>query len=118
MKNFRDLIIWQRSHLFTLRIYETTINYPREEMFGLVSQMKRSSTSIPTNIAEGCGRNSESELAQFLTIAMGSAAELEYQLILSKDLHYLNETTYNSLSKEIIEIRKMLNVFIRKLRTR
>lgn len=115
MRNFQDLSIWQRSHLLTLEIYSVTKKFPKEEMFGIISQMRRSSSSIPTNIAEGCGRNSNPEMKRFLTIATGSSSELEYQLILSKDLHYLPETTYKELQNELIEIRKMIYAFIKNL---
>jgi len=115
MRNFQDLSIWQRSHLLTLKIYSVTKKFPKEEIFGVISQMRRSSSSIPTNIAEGCGRNSNPEMKRFLTIATGSSSELEYQLILSKDLQYLSETTYIELQNELIEIRKMIYAFIKNL---
>lgn len=83
MKNFKELLIWQRSHQLVLEIYIITKSFPKDELFGLTSQMRRSSASIPTNIAEGCGRNSDAEMNRFLIIAQGSAAELEYQIILS-----------------------------------
>jgi four helix bundle protein len=86
MQNFKELKVWQKAHRLTLDVYKVTTRFPKDEMFGLTSQMRRSSASIPTNIAEGCGRDSRAELARFLSIAMGSASELEYQLILAKDL--------------------------------
>ncbi len=115
MRNFRELQIWQKSHQFTLKTYLFTKNYPKEELFGLTSQMRRSSASIPTNIAEGCGRNTNPDFKRFLVIASGSSAELEYQLILSKDLDYISELTFNKLEKELIEIRKMIHSFIKKI---
>lgn len=115
MRNFRELQIWQKSHQFTLKTYRFTKNYPKEELFGLTSQMRRSSSSIPTNIAEGCGRNTNPDFKRFLVIASGSSAELEYQLILSKDLDYISELTFNELEKELIEIRKMVYSFIKKI---
>ncbi len=115
MKDFKDLLIWQRSHQFTLNIYKTSAAFPSEERFGLISQIRRSSSSIPTNIAEGCGRQSDADLARFLVIAMGSASELEYQLILSRDLGYISPSIYTSLNSEITKIKKMLNAFIQKL---
>ncbi len=117
MRNFQELTIWQRSHLLTLRIYSFTKKFPKEEMFGIVSQMRRSSASIPTNIAEGCGRNSNPEMKRFLIMATGSSSELEYQLILSRDLQYLSETSCNELQNEIIVIRKMIYSFIKNLPT-
>lgn len=118
MKNFKELLIWQRSHQLVLEIYLVTKSFPKEELFGLTSQMRRSSASIPTNIAEGCGRNSDAEMSRFLVIAQGSAAELEYQIILSKDLSYLSLETFNKLSLELTEIRKMINTFMQKIKLR
>ena len=115
MRSFHELSIWQRSHLLTLKIYSVIKNFPKDEMFGIISQMRRSSSSIPTNIAEGCGRNSNSEMKRFLIIATGSSSELEYQLILSKDLHYLSEKSCKELQDELIEIRKMIYAFIQNL---
>jgi four helix bundle protein len=116
MKNFRELRIWQRGHQLTLNIYHTTKQFPKEEMYGLINQMRRSSSSIPTNIAEGCGRDSEADLGRFLTIALGSASELEYQLILANDLAYIDMTTYVELITEVVEIKKMLSAFLLKLK--
>lgn len=93
-----------------------TKSFPKEEVYGLTSQIRRSCSSIPTNIAEGCGRDSDAELHRFLVIAMGSSSELEYQLLLTKDLAYLNIDDYEKLNDELIEIRKMLNMYIQKLR--
>ena len=115
MRNFLNLEIWKRSHQLTLKIYRITKYFPKEEIFGLTSQMRRSSSSIPTNIAEGCGRNSNPEMKRFLIIATGSSSELEYHLILSKDLQYLSETTCKKLQNELIEIRKMIYAFIKNL---
>ena len=116
MKKFRDLQIWQRSHKLTLEIYRITKEFPKSESYGLVSQMRRSSSSIPTNIAEGCGRNTEKDFARFLDNAMGSASELEYQLILAYDLQYITLDNYEKTNAEHTEIKRMLNAFIQKLR--
>lgn len=116
MKNFKELRIWQRSHQLVLDIYLITKSFPKEEVYGLTSQIRRSCSSIPTNIAEGCGRDSDAELPRFLVIVMGSSSELEYQLLLTKDLAYLNIDDYEKLNDELIEIWKMLNMFIQKLR--
>lgn len=115
MRNFRELSIWSKSHLFTLKIYSITKKYPKEEMFGIVSQMRPSASSIPTNIAEGCGRNSNPDFKRFLVMASGSSSELEYQLILSKDLEYLSEFSFKELETGLIEIRKMIHSFIKNL---
>jgi four helix bundle protein len=107
--------VWQKSHELTLLIYQATVNFPKEELYGLTSQMRRAAYSIPTNIAEGSGRSSNTEFKRFLQIAMGSAAELEYQLLLAKDLSYLSINQYEPLSLLIVEIRKMLGGFIKYL---
>jgi four helix bundle protein len=109
------LIFWHRSHRLTLQVYILTKSFPKEEVYGLVSQMRRSASSIPTNIAEGCGRNSNKELKQFLVIAAGSSSELQYQLLLCKDLLYISETIFKELNDEIIQIRKMIFTYSNKL---
>lgn len=116
MKNFRDLQIWNRSHGLTLEVYRLTQGFPKTETYGLVSQMRRSVSSIPTNIAEGCGRNTERDFARFLDNAMGSASELEYQLILARDLQYIRPEAFEKATAELTEIKRMLNAFIQKLR--
>ena len=117
MQNFRDLKVWQRSHALTMDIYRATKGFPTEERYGLTSQMRRSCSSIPTNIAEGCGRSGANELRRFLDIAMGSASELEYQLLLTRDLGLLIEEQYIELNEKTCEIKRMLTAFIRKLKT-
>lgn len=116
MQNFRELSVWEKSHTLTLGIYKTTSSYPKEELYGLTSQMRRSASSIPSNIAEGCGRNSQRQLAHFLNIAFGSASELEYQIILSKDLGYISNETYNDFTDKVIEIKKMLSALNQKVK--
>ena len=111
MRDFSKLSIWQKSHELTLKIYTLTKSFPREEIFGLTSQMRRSASSIPTNIAEGCGRSSNPQLKHFLDISSGSASELEYQLILSKDLHYISQIIFSELQPMVIEIRKMIHAY-------
>lgn len=115
MRDYQQLAFWQRSHRLTLNIYKATKTFPKEEIYGLTSQMRRSSSSIPTNIAEGCGRLSNAELKRFLIIASGSASELHYQLILSKDLGYLSENLFKELITETIQIRKMIYSYCEKL---
>lgn len=115
MKDYRTLKVWQKSHKLTLAIYKVTRSFPREELFGLTGQMRRSSSSIPQNIAEGCGRGSDADFARFLQISMGSASELDYEILLSYDLQYLDESNYKYLSKETIEVMKMLTSLIKKL---
>lgn len=118
MIEFKSLKVWELSHQITLESYLITKDFPKEEIYGLIQQIRRSSSSIPTNIAEGCGRGSDKELIRYLRIAMGSACELEYQMILSKDLNYLNDEVCNSMIEKIIQIKKMLNAFINKLNQR
>jgi four helix bundle protein len=115
MRNFLNLEIWKRSHELTLKTYQVTRNFPKEELFGLTSQMRRSSSSVPTNIAEGCGRNSNAQLANFLQIGTGSCSELQYQLILSKDLSYIDEAVFNELHSDVTGIRKMIFGYWEKL---
>ncbi len=115
MRDFQKLFIWQRSHEITLKIYNCTKVFPSAELYSLTSQMRRSAYSIPTNIAEGCGRKTLRELNRFRAIAAGSTSELQYQLILAKDLGYLNENLFNELYIETIEIRKMIFAFSQKL---
>jgi four helix bundle protein len=115
MKDFRKQKVWQKSHQLTLDIYKATSNFPREELYGLTNQIRRACASIPANIAEGCGRSSEADFSRFLQIAMGSATELEYHLLLSHDLGILNDIDYENLSRETIEVKQMLTSFIKKL---
>lgn len=116
MRNFRDIQVWEKGHQLTLDIYRTTQTFPGDERYGLISQMRRSSASIPTNIAEGCGRSGDAELRRFMQISMGSASELEYQLLLAHDLGYLEAATYEKLNAQTIEVKRMLASFIKRLR--
>ncbi len=108
MRNFRRLTVWQKSYQLTITIYKTTAQFPREELFGLVGQIRRAALSIPANIAEGCGYESDSQLKRFLMIASGSAFELDCHIMLSKDLGFISEEVYSDLAHSIIEIQKML----------
>jgi four helix bundle protein len=101
MRDFKKYDIWQLSHTFTLRIYSNTSLFPKDELYGITSQIRRASSSIPTNISEGCGRNSDKEFNQFLNIALRSASETEYLIILSRDLNYIDTETFEILEKEI-----------------
>ena len=116
MKDFHELKIWQRSPRLTLDVYKATASIPKAERYGLTSRIRRCSASIPANIAEGCGRNGDMELARFFQIALGSASELEYHLLLAFDLNLLVESEYSALLKEVVEIKRMLAGFITKLR--
>lgn len=118
MRNFKELEIWEEAHKLTLEVYRVTSEFPPEEKFGIISQMRRSASSIPMNIAEGCGRGTDKELKRFCEIAMGSASELEYQLILINDLSYLDERLYLTLSSSLVVLKKRLNSFIQFLKTK
>ena len=115
MKDFRQLKVWQKAHQLTLAIYQLTASFPREEIYGLTAQMRRAAASIPANLAEGCGRNSDAELARFSSIAAGSASELEYHLLLARDLNLIKLNDYPLLAEQIVEIKRMLTVFVQKL---
>ncbi len=117
MQDFHKLKVWEKSHQITLGIYRVTNNFPKEEVYGLVSQIRKSSASIATNIAEGCGRETNGDMKRFLYIAMGSASETEYHLLLAKDLGYLSVSDYDSLNQEISGIKQMLTSLIKKLKT-
>ncbi len=108
MASYKDLIVWQKSYKLSLLIYSITKKFPKQEMFGLVSQMCRAGVSIPSNIAEGNNRFGKKDNAQFLRIAYGSASELETQLLISKDLKYVSEKEYTEASGLLSEIMKML----------
>jgi four helix bundle protein len=117
MKNFRDLKVWHKSHELTLLIYEDTKSFPREELFGLTSQIRRARASIPANIAEGCGKSSNADFARYLQISFGSANELEYHLLLVRDLKILDNEIYFILEGKLLEVKKMLASLITKIRT-
>jgi four helix bundle protein len=108
MRDFRKLKVWQKSHALTLAVYKSTSVFPKDELYGLRSQMRRSVSSIPTNIAEGCGRNTQPQLAHFLNIGLGSASELEYQLTLSKDLGFINDQIFKEQISQVREVKRML----------
>ena len=116
MKAFTKLKVWEKSHRLTLDIYKVTKGFPRDELYGLTAQFRRSCSSIPANIAEGCGRNGDAEFARFLQIALGSASELEYHLLLARDLGLLNDLDYERLRSETKEVKQMLTSFIKKLK--
>ena len=116
MKNYRDLDVWSRSHALTLQLYRLTRTFPNHEMFGLTSQIRRAAVSIPANIAEGCGRDGDSELKRFLNIALGSACELDYFIMLATELNYLSMDEGLKFGTETLALRRMLGMFIQKLK--
>jgi four helix bundle protein len=115
MRDFRQLKVWEKAHGLALEIYRATKEFPAEERFGLTSQLRRAAVSVPSNIAEGCGRSGERELSQFTSIAAGSASEVEYQLLLAHDLGYLTTEHYRTLDNKTNEVKRMLNSFLLKL---
>ena len=115
MKDFRRLKVWEKVHVLTLDIYKATARFPREEMYGLASQMRRCSASMGANIAEGCGKQGNNELYRFLYIASGSASELDYHLLLARDLEYLPNDDYRRLEHSLAEARRMLTALLQKV---
>ena len=115
MKDFRKLLVWEKAHQLTLAIYNVTADFPSQETYGLTSQIPRAASSIPSNIAEGCGRKGDAELSRFCTIARGSASELEYQILSSRDLKLIQADDYERLTHQAVEIKRMLTVLVQKL---
>jgi len=115
MKDCRDLTVWEKSHKLTLEIYGATAKFPRFELYGLTSQIRRCSASIGANIAEGCGKRGNNEFQRYLQIASGSASELDYHLLLSRDLGFLLDADYRGLARTLTEVRKMLTSLLHKV---
>jgi four helix bundle protein len=116
MQDFRNLKVWSKAHALTLHIYAATRSFPREESYGLTAQLRRAAASIAANIAEGCGRAGDAELKRFLQISMGSASELEYHLLLARDLGYLPDHDYSELHQAGEEMKRMLASLVVELR--
>jgi len=116
LRAFRSLKVWEKSHQLTLEVYKVTTVFPRHELYGLTSQIRRASASIPANIAEGCGRSGDAELARFLQIAMGSASELEVHFCSRGTFSLLNSSDYERLARNATEVKRMLTSFIQKLK--
>jgi four helix bundle protein len=116
MRNFKQLKVWSKAHELTLAIYQATSDFPKDELYGLTSQIRRACTSIPSNIAEGCDRGSNADMIRFLYITSGSASELEYQLLLASDLELLDQANYQRLASEVIEVKRMLTSLIQRLK--
>ena len=120
MKNvqtFKDLLVWQRSHEFVVLVYKTTKQFPKEELFGLSSQFRRAAVSIAANVAEGYRKTSKLEKLRFFNISQGSLEECRYYLILSKDIDYINEESYNILNEKIQETSYLLNKYCDTIKT-
>lgn len=118
MQNYKELKVWEKSHQLVLEIYQVTAKFPKEEVFGLTSQLRRAAASIPANIAEGCGKNTQLDLAKFLNISLGSANEIDYFLLLCKDLKYISETEFLELEDRINAVKAMLINLITKVRSK
>jgi len=112
MRDFRGLKVWEKAHQLTLDVYRATRSFPDEERFGLTSQMRRSAASIPSNIAEACGRGGDLEFGRFMRIAMGSASEVEYQFLLAHDLGLLTSESHDALLVQVTEVKRMLSALI------
>jgi four helix bundle protein len=117
MQDFKKLVVWQKAHQLDLAIYKGTMRFPKAELYGLTSQMRRAGASIAANIAEGCGRRSKVDFARFLQISMGSASELEYHLVLAHDLGFMKGQAFQVVTEQTIVVKKMLTALIGKLTT-
>jgi four helix bundle protein len=116
MKDYRKLTVWYEAHSLVLHLYQATASFPSTERFGLTSQIRRAGASIPANIAEGCGRGTDTELVRFVQIASGSASELDYHLFLAHDLQLLNDADYHNAVTQLTVVRKKLTAFHQQLR--
>ena len=115
VKDFHELKVWQKAHELTLAVYRVTAPFPREELYGLTRQLRRASASVAANLAEGCGRSGAAEFARFCSIAMGSASEVEYHLLLARDLKLLKPAEYQELAPRATELKRMLTALLQKL---
>jgi four helix bundle protein len=118
MRNYKDLRVWEEAHRLTLSVYKVTQAFPKEERFGLSSQIRRASASIPANLAEGCGRRSDGEMARFVQIAMGSGAELSYHLLLARDLGFMTNEEHVELNTSLERVMRMMSALSSKVRNR
>jgi four helix bundle protein len=118
MKDFRDLDVWQKAHALTLAVYRATSSFPREELYGLTGQIRRSCSSISANLAEGCGRSGDAEFARFCSFAIGSASEMEYHLLLARDLGFIKQSLHQELAQKATEIKRMLIALHKKLKAK
>lgn len=116
MQDYKKLAVWQKSYQLMLGVYKYTENYPKRETYSLVDQMRRAAVSVPANISEGSGRGTAADFARFLDMAMGSLSELDCYLLMGRDLKYITQEVYSELDQQLVEVRRMLNAFIYKLR--
>ena len=117
IKSFTDLQVWQEAHKLVLMVYKLTKKFPKEELFSLTNQIRRAVISVTSNIAEGFSRQSYKEKLQFYYMALGSLTELQNQLLIAKDLNYLNQTEFDKVVEQAISVHKLLNAFIAKTKT-
>jgi len=115
VKDFKELNVWKKAHRLTLAVYTLTRGFPKDELYGLTSQIRRAASSIGANIAEGCGRRSDGELTRFLQIARGSSSELEYHLLLARDLHLLDEESFTEFESLVLEVQRMLTSLVQRV---
>lgn len=115
MGDYKKLVVWEKAHQLVVAIYRITRDFPKEELYGLTSQIRRAAVSIPSNLAEGSGKNTDADVARFARISLGSAKELEYQLLLARDLGYVTDPAYQSLDTEVKQVLRMLSGFVQKL---
>jgi four helix bundle protein len=116
MRDFHGLVVWQKAHGLTLEVYRITKRFPDDERFGLVTQLRRSTASVAANLAEGCGRGSEQDFGRFVQIAIGSSTEVEYHILLAKDLGYIPAVDFESLTSSIQEVKRMLTSLLKTVR--
>jgi four helix bundle protein len=114
--DFRELQVWQKAHALTLKVYHAAKKFPREEQYELARQIRRAAASAAANLAEGCGRSTDADLARFADISLGSASETEYHLILSRDLGFLEKDVFTELTSDVVEVKRMLTAYIQYLR--
>ncbi|WP_027459943.1 four helix bundle protein [Deinococcus murrayi] len=117
MRDYRQFVVWQKAHALALRVYVLTHSFPADERFGLTAQLRRAAVSIPSNIAEGAGRSSDTDFARFLDMAGGSANEVEYQMLLARDLGSIPELEYQTVTHQLSEVRRVLTSFRRRLKS-
>jgi four helix bundle protein len=116
MKDFRQLEVWRLAQELALAVYRQTAHFPKEERYGLTDQMRRAAVSVPTNLAEGCGRSGDAEFARFVQIAFGSACELESLLLLCRDLGLLSIADHEMIENRLVSVKRMLTALLKKLR--
>lgn len=117
MRDFRKLKVWCQAHQLALAVYGATRSFPKDELYGLTSQSRRAAASVPANIAEGCGRTGVGDFVRFLHIASGSASELEYHLLLARDLQFLEQKAHDRLTASVCEVKQMLSALVQKVRS-